>query len=168
IGLARAEKPEPDPKVYRWPDGKRTKVIMGGSEEDALREFVTAAVLSTGQEFATLLPPITHDGQTVVFVSLSPHSQTLLALGNDYTATLGDVRTARQIAILRKGDERVVNCGFSPDGRTVFTDDLTSVVRLWDGPSGRFRSATEARPNRYAGTEEILSNTRRPLNATQI
>jgi eukaryotic-like serine/threonine-protein kinase len=133
-----------------------------------LRQFVAAAVIAAGQEYAPLLPPITHDGQLVVFVSLSPDNQTLLTLGQDYTARLWDVRTARQIAILRKGDERVVNCGFSPDGRTVFTDDLTSVARIWDAPSGRFRAATEARPNRYAGSEEIIFNTNRPLNATQI
>ena len=71
--------------------------------------------------------------------------------------TLG-TRTARQIAILRKGDERVVNCGFSPDGRTVFTDDQKSVARFWDAPSGRFRAATEARPNRYDLPSNILPN----------
>jgi hypothetical protein len=133
-----------------------------------LREFVSAAILATGQVSTPLLPPITHDGQLVVFVSLSPDNQTLLTLGKDYTARLWDVRTARPIAILRKGDERVVNCGFSPDGRTVFTDDLTSVARMWDAPSGRFRSATEARPNRYAKSEGQIFNTQRPLNATQI
>jgi hypothetical protein len=133
-----------------------------------LRQFVAAAVLAAGQNYAPLLPPITHGGQPVVLVSLGPDNQTLLTLGKDYTARLWDVRTARPIAILRMGDERVVNCGFSPDGCTVFNDDLTSVARLWDAPSGRFRSDTEARPNRYAGTEDIIFNTRRPLNATQI
>ncbi len=133
-----------------------------------LRQFVAAAVVAAGQDYAPLLPPITHDGQPVVFVTLSPDNQTLLTLGKDYTARLWDVRTARPIAVLRKGDERVVNCGFSPDGRTVFTDDLTSVARLWDAPSGRFRAATEARPNRYINTDDVIFNTRRPLNATQV
>jgi hypothetical protein len=114
-----------------------------------LRAFVTAAVTAAGQDYAPLLPPITHDGQAVTFVSLSPDNQTLLTLGTDSTARLWDTRTARQIAVLRKGDERVVNCGFSPDGRTVFTDDQTSVARFWDVPGGRFRAATEGRPNRY-------------------
>ena len=114
-----------------------------------LRQFVTAAVLAAGQDYAPLLPPITHDGQAVLFASLSPDNQTLLTLGADHAARLWDARTARPIAILRKGDERVVNCGFSPDSRTVFTDDQTSVARFWDAPSGRFRAATEARQNRY-------------------
>lgn len=128
---------------------RHTKLDSNYPPLHQLREFVTAAVLAAGQDYAPLLPPITHDGQPVVFVSLSPDNQTLLTLGKDYTARLWDARTARSMAILRKGDERVVNCGFSPDGRTVFTDDQTSVARFWDVPSGRFRAATEARPNRY-------------------
>jgi hypothetical protein len=114
-----------------------------------LREFATAAVLATGQDYAPLLPPITHDGHRVLQADVSPDGRMLLTRGDDFTARLWDARTTRQIAVLRKGDERVVNYGFSPDGRTVFTDDQTSVARLWDVPSGRFRAATEARPNRY-------------------
>src|SRR5262249_17506486 len=114
-----------------------------------LREFVTAGVLAAGQKYAPLLPPITHDGEPVAFAWFSPDNQTLLTLGTDHTARLWDARTSKPIAMLRKGNERCVNCGFSPDGRTVFTDDQTSVTRFWDAPSGRFRAATEARPNRY-------------------
>jgi serine/threonine protein kinase/WD40 repeat protein len=114
-----------------------------------LREFVTAAVLAAGQTFAPLVPPIIHDGQPLAIAALSPDHQMLLTLGKDQTARLWDTRTGRPIADLRQGSERVVNCGFSADGRTAFTDDQTSVVRFWDMPSGRFRTATEARPNRY-------------------
>ena len=126
-----------------------------------LREFVTAAVLATGQDYAPLLPPITHDGQEVARAWFSPDNRTLLTLGKDYTARLWDARTARPIAVLRKGDERVVNCGFSPDGRTVFTDDQTSVARFWDVPRGRFRAASEGRPNRYVVTDPLLVAGRR-------
>lgn len=114
-----------------------------------LREFVTAAVLAAGQHYAPLLPPIIPDGQPLAVASLSPDHQTLLTLGKDFTARLWDTRTARPIAVLRQGNEQVVNCGFSPDGRTAFTDDQTSVARCWDVPSGQFRMATEARPSRY-------------------
>lgn len=138
------------------------------SETDLQRDFLTAAVLANGQNYAPLLPPITHDGQPVVFVALSPDNQALLTLGKDYAARLWDTRTARPIAVLRQADEQVVECGFSPDGRTVFTDDLTSVARLWDASGGRFRAATERRPNRYAGSEEVIFNTRRPLGTIQI
>jgi serine/threonine protein kinase len=114
-----------------------------------LREFVTRAVLATGQRFAPLLPPVTHDGHRVVQADVSPDGRTLLTRGDDFTARLWDTRTARPIAVLRMGDERVVNCGFSPDGLNVFTDDQTSVARVWELPSGRFRAAIESRPNRY-------------------
>jgi WD40 repeat protein len=117
--------------------------------DEGLAEFVTAAALAKGQEFASLLPPIAHDGQPMVPIGLSPNKQMLLTLGKDFTARLWDTRTGKLIAILRQGDERVVNCGFSLDGRTAFTDDQTSVARFWDVPNGRFRLATEARPNRY-------------------
>ena len=135
-----------------------------------LRQFVAAAVIAVGQDYAPLLPPITHDGQPVVFVTLSPDNQTLLTLGKDYTAAaLGTSDAARSIGVLRKGDEPGSSTAVSsPDGRTVFTDDLTSVARLWDAPSGRFRAAVEARPNRYINTDDVIFNTRRPLNATQV
>ncbi len=121
-----------------------------------LRDSVTVAVLATGQDYAPLLSPITHDGQEVVARLLSPDKQTLLTLGRDRTARLWNAWTGKPLAILRQGNERVVNTGFSPDGKTVFTDDQTSVARFWDEPSGKFRAATEARSNRYKGHEKIL------------
>lgn len=131
--------------------GHKVVVPLGkiAEERQTLREFMIAAALSTGQQFAPLLPPITHDGQPVEDAWLSPDGQTVLTLDTDFTARLWDARTARQIALLRKGDERVVHCGFSPDGRTVFTDDKTSIARFWDVPGRKFLAQTEPRPNRY-------------------
>jgi hypothetical protein len=128
-----------------------------------LREFATMAVLAAGQAFAPLLPPITHDGQPVTIALLSPDHQTLLTLGKDFTARLWDTRTARPIAVLRQGDERVVNCGFSPDGRTVFTDDLASVARFWEVANGGYRAQTESRPNRYVDSEKGILDFSDPL-----
>jgi len=140
------------PKGFIWKDSKgRASLLANG--DDPLDQFMTAAILVAGQEYAALLPPITHDGQAVVSAQLSPDGLTLLTLGKDFTARLWDARTAQPIAILRRGNERVVNCGVSPDGRTAFTDDQTSIARFWDVPSGRFRAAIEIRPNRYVGSE---------------
>ena len=50
----------------------------------------------------------------------------------------------------------MISCGFSPDGKTVFTDDQTSVAHFWDVPTGRFRAATEARKNRYEAPDNWL------------
>jgi serine/threonine protein kinase/WD40 repeat protein len=143
-------RPEPLP-----PSGSFDADDDRGSYE-ALREFSTFAALAAGQQFAPLLPPITHDGQPVGYVSLSPDKQTLLTLGQDHTARLWDARTGRPIAILRKDNEKVVNAEFSQDGKTAFTDDQTSVARLWEVPGGKFRVATEPRPNRYVLHENRL------------
>jgi serine/threonine protein kinase len=116
-----------------------------------LREFLVAAILVGGQKYAPLLPPLTHDGAEVTGIPyLSSDCQTFLTFGKDYTACLWETRTARLIAVLRKGGERVAGSAYnpySPDGRTVFTDDQ-SVTRFWDVPSGRFRAETDPRPNR--------------------
>jgi serine/threonine protein kinase len=120
------------------------------SDYKALREFVTAAVLTSGQELAPLLPPMTHDGAEITRVWLSPDTRTVLTLGKDFSARLWDTRTARLIAVLQKGNERVFNCGYSPDSRTVFTDDRGGVARFWDVPGCRCRAETDPRPSRYA------------------
>jgi WD40 repeat protein len=124
----------------------------------ALRQFLTAAILAAGQQYAPLLPPITHDGQPVAFAWFSPDNQTLLTLGKDGTVRLWETRTFRPIAVLRQGNERVINCGFTPDGRTVFTDDQTSVARFWDVPTGQYRAAIEARKNRYEAADNSPSS----------
>ncbi len=126
---------------------------------DELRESATVAVLALGQDYAPLLPPITHDGQEVVSRMLSPDKETLLTLGEDRTARLWNAWTGKPLAILREGNEQVVNTGFSPDGKTVFTDDQTSVARFWDVPTGRYRAATEMRKNCYElGENRLLNN----------
>ncbi|HWB10568.1 MAG TPA: serine/threonine-protein kinase [Pirellulales bacterium] len=114
-----------------------------------LREFATVGILAVGQAFAPLLPPITHDGYDVTYEQLSPDARTLLTLGADRTARLWDTPTARPVAILRRGDERVVNCAISPDSRTVATDSEDGVLRFWDLPNGTFRAQSEPRPDRY-------------------
>jgi tRNA A-37 threonylcarbamoyl transferase component Bud32 len=159
VGLLRLARPLKHTvgPIHQFGPTYEAEVVFDFSERNRpfieLRQFVTAAVLAAGQDYASLLPPIIHDGQGVAITSLSPNNETLLTLGKDGAARLWDARTARPIAVLRKSDERVVNCGFSPDGRTVFTDDETSVARFWDVPSGRFRTATAARQNRYEVSE---------------
>jgi serine/threonine protein kinase len=156
-------------------EGRPVPVPPGGTLEmdddrgsyKALREFVTAAVLAAGQEYAPLLPPITHDGQGVFSAWFSPDKETLLTLGYDHTARLWETRTFRPIAVLRKENERVIACGFSPDGKTVFTDDQTSVARFWDLPTGRYRTATAARKNRY-DVPDSWDFTDFPRNVSQI
>jgi hypothetical protein len=115
-----------------------------------LREFITAAALATGQTYAPLLPPITHDGHDVRHHEFSPDGGTLLTLGDDRTARLWDTRTARPITVLRRENEQVVACTFTSDGRTAVTDATDGVLRLWNAPGGTFRAETAPRPDRYS------------------
>jgi serine/threonine protein kinase len=163
VGTAIDDKGQPIP----WSGAGILEVDNASHDYKALREFTTLAVLAAGQQFAPLLPPITHDGQPVTFASLSPDNLTMLTLGKDNTARLWEARTFRPIAVLRQGNERVITCGFSPDGKTVFTDDQTSIARFWDVPTGRFRAATEARKNRYNAPENWPSSNF-PRDVSQI
>ncbi|QJX01065.1 serine/threonine-protein kinase [Frigoriglobus tundricola] len=114
-----------------------------------LREFVTAAVLTTGQNYAPLLPPLTHDGYAVLWNTLSPDSKTCLTIGADGSARIWESRTAKPLATLREGAERVVQVGFSPDGKIIYTSDSDSILRFWNSADCTFRAKTELSPNRY-------------------
>jgi serine/threonine protein kinase len=120
-----------------------------------LREFATMGVLAVGQRYVPLLPPITHDGHDVSYQQLSPDARTLLTLGVDQTARLWDTANAQQIAVLRRGNERVVVCALSPNGRTAVTYADDGISRFWEVPDGVFRAETERRPDLYSN--EALS-----------
>jgi hypothetical protein len=129
-----------------------------------LREFAAVSVLVVGQQFAPLLPPISHDGHGVVAHQFSPDGLAMLTLGADHTARLWDTRSARLIAVLRHGAERVVDCALSSDGKTAVTDSEDGVLRFWDVPRGTFRASSEPRPDRYG--KYWLSNERDKLLGT--
>ncbi len=136
--------------------GKNIEISLGGGSQattgypkmDPLREFGTMAVLATGQTFAPLLPPITHDGDPVQSSSLNSKGDRLLTRGADKTARLWDPFTGRQIALLRHADEKVIEAGLSPDGDTAFTLSLDGVVRLWETKDGAFRVEIDPRTGR--------------------
>lgn len=109
-----------------------------------LQEFIASLALTVGQEFAPLLPPIR--GQSIHLANGNPN---LIALDEAGIPKLVDFRTGREIAVLQIKSEKIVNCDFSPDGKWVFTDDLQSVLRIWDGRDGRFIAALPRRENRY-------------------
>jgi Protein kinase domain len=141
-----------------------------------LREFITMAVLACGQASAPLLRPISHDGEAVHTYFLSSSGSRLVTLGDDRTARLWDPVTGRQIAILRRGTERAIETGLSPDGAAAFTNSLDGVVRLWETKDGAFRTTLEptrapiqpsdhrpvdpAQSRFLRGTETLLSNDR--------
>lgn len=127
------------------------------NEERQLREFLVAAVLAAGQDRAPLLPPLRYDGggkEGPDQICLSPDGQTILTLGRDFVARLWSTRTSLPIGTLRKDGEQVVFCGFSSDGRTIYTDSPDGAIRLWE-VDGKYRARTEARPNRWPPVSDI-------------
>ncbi len=154
IGLLRLAHPMKEKVTYHTfspPNFTTTNVFhLGGDPKFIeLKEFVTAAVLTTGQDYAPLLPPLTHDGSAVRSCQLSPDAKAVMTHGYDGTVRLWDSATAKHLATLRERDERVLVCGFSPDGATAVTDDTTGVARFWDVATGKLRAKTSARPERY-------------------
>ena len=117
--------------------------------EENLSEFVTMAVLAVGQDYAPLLPPLVCDPYYVEHHHVSPAYKTLLTLGRGNRVSLWDMRSGRLIASLNERSERVLNLGFSPDGKTIFTDDSDNVARFWNVADGRLRGKTKASANRY-------------------
>jgi eukaryotic-like serine/threonine-protein kinase len=138
-------------KMPNFINGSTTNTIklrnVAGYE--ALNEFITAAVLTTGQEYAPLLPPIMHDGGAIRSCQLSFDARVAMTLGFDGTVRLWDSMTAKPLATLREKDELVLVCGFSPDGTTAITDDMTGVARFWDAATGKLKAKTAGRPERY-------------------
>ena len=128
-------------------DGSHNKFQLGANDD--LLNFVTAAVLTTGQNYAPLLPPLSHDGGSIRTSQLSSDARVAMTLGHDGIVRLWDSITARQIAALREQDELILVCGFSPDGTMAVTDDMTGVARFWDTATGKLNAKTVSRPERY-------------------
>ena len=133
---------------YRIVSPEATQATIGNPKTDPLRQFGTMALLATGQTYASLLPTITHDGYQIRSSILSSKKDRILTQGADKTARLSDAFTGRQIALLRRADETVLEVGLSPDGATAFTHSSDGVVRFWETKDGAFCAETERRRER--------------------
>ncbi len=121
----------------------------------ALDEFSTLAILATGQDYASLPPPNSHDYDGMSS-ELSSMGRRLLTQDPDHTVRLWDPFTGRQVAVLRRSAEKVIEYGFSPDERTAFTHSLDGIVRLWETDDGAFRAETEPRPDRIKYVDSLV------------
>ena len=146
-------------KQYTILEGGSSRVETGTPKLMPLRQFATMAVLATGQTYAPLLRPITHDGDnTFGLRALNSKGDRLLTRGADKTARLWDPFTGRQIALLRRADEKVIEAGLSPDGATAFTHPWDGVVRLWETKDGAFRVEIDPRTGRIKSIDTSPSD----------
>jgi eukaryotic-like serine/threonine-protein kinase len=142
------------------PEGVRASSFVTPEGRDNLKDFVTAAVLAKGQDFAQLLPPKQLDGWVYIESYVSDDGERLLTLSDVETARLWDQRTGKSVAQLREGNERVASVGFSPNGKTAYTQDHDSVVRIWDAADGKLRWKIASNAHRYVHPH--------PLSAEQL
>ncbi len=113
-----------------------------------LREFQTAAVISSGQEFVPLVLPFELPYEMSWPGEVSSDSRRCIAGYECQGLELLAIPNLARIGVLREGTERVLQYGFSPDGQTIFTQDPDSVVRFWN-TDGTLRARTPLRPERF-------------------
>jgi len=148
-------------------------IRMSGSIDEnpefvKLREFQAAAVITAGQEFVPLVPPLetacgdrdptiwgrkgwdvlqsANDPQ--LFKRFSPDGKMCIAGKERDGLRLIAIPSMKSIAVLREGSERVLESDFSPDGNTVYTEDTDGIVRFWN-PDGTLRAKTPLRAERF-------------------
>ncbi|MFM7168524.1 MAG: hypothetical protein ACKO3T_25045, partial [Planctomycetaceae bacterium] len=147
VGLLRLARPLKDrftiPAI--GPNFSGTNYItLTGTEFVVLREFQAAAIISAGQEFVPLVPPL-----APTISNATSRDERLFLAGNERTGIeLLAIPSLKRIEILREGSERLVNWGFSPDSKTCWTQDTDSVVRFWN-TDGTLRAKTSLRPERF-------------------
>lgn len=129
-------------------DGNQTelKQYFGNNPEFIkLRQFQTAAVIVAGQEFVPLLPPLVSDKDEI---SISPDYRLCISGFEREGLGLYSIPSMKRLGTIREGAERLVKLGFSPDSKTIYTQDTDSVVRFWN-TDGTLRAKTPMRPERF-------------------
>ncbi|MBX9579006.1 MAG: protein kinase [Gemmataceae bacterium] len=148
VGLLRLARPlkgriGPIKSDFPAPNAEHWMGFEDDPELKKLREFQTAAVIAAGQEFVPLVPPL----DTNKVERITPDSRLCIAGAERDGLRLIEIPSLKRVGVLREGTERLLQWGFSPDGRTVYTQDTDGVARFWNR-DGTFRAKTPPRPER--------------------
>jgi len=88
--------------------------------------------------------------RNVAAVAYSPDGRTALTAGDDQTARLWDIVTAKEIRRFEGHSASVRSVAFSPDGRAVLTGGSDRAARLWN-------TATGAEIRRFEHSDSVTS-----------
>jgi WD40 repeat protein len=70
-------------------------------------------------------------------VAFSPDGRFILTASDDRTARVWDVKTGREVSVLRGHRRGVQSAAFSPDGKRVVTSGDDATARVWDAGMGQ-------------------------------
>src|SRR5438128_9360852 len=81
---------------------------------------------------------VTPEGHTRVITSaaFSPDGRWVVTASKDRTARIWEVKTGREVVLLRGHADAVSAAAFSPDGRWVVTASEDRTARVWDVATG--------------------------------
>ncbi len=148
VGLLRLARPLNDsvttPSIGPNFNGTTFTTFKKNPEYVKLREFQAAAVISAGQQFVPLVPPL---DRNEVVVS-GPDGRVCITGTEREGLQLIAIPSMERVGLLREGQERLLRWGFSPDGKTIYTQDHDSIVRFWN-TDGTLRAKTPLRPERF-------------------
>ena len=106
------------------PDGKTVVGACGGPRGDRAARIWD---LETRKEVATL-----HHEDGVSSAAFSADGRSLVTASFDASASIWDVATKVQIAVLRGHSSSVMSAAFSPDGNRVVTASVDKTARIWN------------------------------------